>query len=45
VTVHVADDTLAIDLADGDSRIVCRTTKQAVHSIKSPPAPQGQDCP
>ena len=35
VTVHVAADTLTIDLADGDSRTVRRTTSQAVHSIKA----------
>jgi hypothetical protein len=35
VTVHVADQTLTIDLADGDTRTVRRTTSQAVHSIKA----------
>jgi hypothetical protein len=35
VTVHVADDTVTIELADGDSRTVRRTTTQAVHSIKA----------
>jgi hypothetical protein len=35
VTVHGAEDTLTIDLADGDSRTVGRTTTQAVHSIKA----------
>jgi transposase InsO family protein len=35
VTVHVAEDTLTIELADGDSRTVRRTTTQAVRSIKA----------
>jgi transposase InsO family protein len=35
VTVHVAEDTLTIDLASDDSRVVRRTTTQAVRSIKA----------
>lgn len=34
VTVHVAQTTLAIELADGDTRVVRRTTEKAVRSIK-----------
>lgn len=34
VTVHVAETTLAIDLPDGDTRVVRRTTDQPVRSIK-----------
>ena len=35
VTVHVAEDTMTIELADGDSRTVRRTTTQPVRSIKA----------
>jgi hypothetical protein len=34
VTVHVADTTVAIDLADGDAKVIQRTTDQPVRSIK-----------
>ncbi len=34
VTVTVSDTTLAIDLDDGDVKVVRRTTTQAVRSIK-----------
>jgi hypothetical protein len=34
VTVHVSETTLAIELPDGDTRIVRRTTEQPVRSIK-----------
>jgi hypothetical protein len=34
VTVTVSDTTLAIDLGDGDVKVVRRTTTQAVRSIK-----------
>lgn len=33
VTVHVSETTLAIELTDGDTRVVRRTTDQAVRSI------------
>src|SRR5215467_6328582 len=45
VTVHVTEHTLTIDLDGDDTRTIRRTTTQAVRSIKSPPAPQGQDHP
>ena len=35
VTVHVAADTITIDLASDDTRIVRRTTTQPVRSIKA----------
>ena len=35
VTVHVADQTITIDLDDKDSRTVRRTTAQPVRSIKA----------
>src|SRR5262245_46241345 len=35
VTVHVAEDTITIDLADGDSRTIRRITTQPVRSIKA----------
>jgi transposase InsO family protein len=34
VTVLVSDTTLAVELGDGDVRVIRRTTTQAVHSIK-----------
>jgi hypothetical protein len=34
VTVLVCDTTLAIQFADGDSKVVRRTTSQPVRSIK-----------
>jgi transposase InsO family protein len=34
VTVHVSDTTLAIELGDGDVRVIRRTTTQPVRSIK-----------
>ena len=34
VTVHVSDTTLAIEFADGDTRVIRRTTTQPVRSIK-----------
>ena len=34
VTVHVADTTVAIDLPDGDTKVIPRTTDQPVRSIK-----------
>lgn len=34
VTVLVSDTTLAIDLGDGDTKVVRRTTDQPVRSIK-----------
>jgi len=34
VVVHVSDTTLAIELPDGDTKVVRRTTDQAVRSIK-----------
>jgi transposase InsO family protein len=34
VTVHVSETTLAIDLPDAETRVVRRTTEQAVRSIK-----------
>ena len=33
VTVHVCETTLAIELPDGDTRVVRRTTDQAVRNI------------
>ena len=41
VTVHVAADTVTVDLGE-DTHTVRRTTDQPVRSIKSPPAPQGR---
>lgn len=35
VTVHVSETTLAIDLPDGDTKIVRRTTEQAVRNIRT----------
>jgi len=35
VTVHVVEDTITIDLADGDSRTIRRITTQPVRSIKA----------
>ena len=35
VTVHVAADTITIDLASDDIRVVLRTTTQPVRSIKA----------
>ena len=35
VTVHVAADTITIDLASDDTRVVRRTTTQPVRSIKA----------
>ena len=35
VTVHVAADTITIDLAGEDTRIIRRTTAQPVRSIKA----------
>ncbi|MGL5856844.1 MAG: IS481 family transposase [Angustibacter sp.] len=35
LTVHVSQTTLAIDLPDGDTKIVRRTTDQAVRNIRS----------
>jgi hypothetical protein len=34
VTVHVADTTVAIELPDGDTKVIPRTTDQPVRSIK-----------
>ena len=34
VVVHVSDTTLAIELPDGDTRVVRRTTDKAVRSIR-----------
>ena len=35
VTIHVADTTLAIELDDGETRVVRRTTSQPVRNIKA----------
>ena len=35
VTVHVAADTITIDLASDDTRVVQRTTTQPVRTIKA----------
>ena len=35
VTVHVSETTLAIELDDGDTRVVRRTTTQPVRNIKA----------
>ena len=35
VTIHVAEDTLTIDLPDGGTRTVRRTTTQAVRNVKA----------
>jgi hypothetical protein len=35
ITVHVAADTITIDLASDDTRVVRRTTTQPVRSIKA----------
>ena len=35
LTVHVSDTTLAIQVDDGETRIVRRTTTQPVHNIKA----------
>ena len=43
VTVHVAADTITIDLDDQDTRTVRRTTTQPVRSIKAA-VPQGCPC-
>ena len=34
VTVHVSETTLAVELPDGDTRTVRRTTEQPVRNIK-----------
>jgi hypothetical protein len=34
VTVLVSETTLAVELGDGDVRVIRRTTTQAAHSIK-----------
>ncbi|WP_255801200.1 hypothetical protein [Mycobacteroides abscessus] len=34
MTVRVSETTLAIELADGDARVVRRTTEHAVRSVK-----------
>ena len=34
VTVHVSDTTHAVEFADGDTRVIRRTTTQPVRSIK-----------
>jgi hypothetical protein len=33
VTIHVSETTLAIELPDGDTKVVRRTTDQAVRNI------------
>ncbi len=35
VTIHVSETTLAIELPDGDNKVVRRTTDQAVRNITS----------
>lgn len=35
VTIHVADTTLAIELDDGETRVISRTTTQPVRNIKA----------
>lgn len=35
VTIHVSDTTLAIELDDGETRVVRRTTNLAVRNIKA----------
>ena len=35
VTIHVAETTLAIELDDGETRVVRRTTTQPVRNIKA----------
>ena len=35
VTIHVSETTLAIELPDGDTKVVRRTTDQAVRNITS----------
>ena len=35
VTIHVSETTLAIELDDGETRVVRRTTTTAVRNIKS----------
>ena len=35
VTIHVSETTLAIELRDGDTKVVRRTTDQAVRNITS----------
>lgn len=41
VTVHVSETTLAIELPDGDTLVVRRTTDQAVKSITGQRPPTG----
>ena len=41
VTVHVSETTLAIELDDGETRIVRRTTTLPVRNIKGRPATTG----
>ena len=35
VTIHVSDTTLAIELDDGETRVIRRTTQQPVRNIKA----------
>src|SRR4029079_15898684 len=35
VTIHVADSTLAVELDDGETRVIRRTTQQPVRNIKA----------
>jgi hypothetical protein len=44
VTVHVAAETITIDLDDQDTRTVRRTTTQPVRSTKAAQSPQGRPC-
>ena len=44
VTVHVAAETITIDLNDQDNRTVRRATTQPVRSIKAAQSPQGLPC-
>jgi hypothetical protein len=44
VTVHVAENTMNIDLGGDDTRTIRRTTTQAVRSIKACRPPQGRPC-
>jgi hypothetical protein len=41
VTVDVSETTLAIELPDADTRVVRRTTDQAIRSIKGQRPPTG----
>jgi hypothetical protein len=45
VTVHVSETTLAIELADGDTRVARRTTTQPVRNIKNPGRHGMSQCP